>query len=134
MEKDFQKWSEKKKIIEAKTNRPFFHEREIWFCYLGINIGSEQDGDSKEFARPIIIFRKFSKDICWVLPVTTSNRAVATHLQKYYFPIASLDLIRGAVILSQLRLIDTKRLANLIGIMKEEEFKELTKRLKALLP
>ncbi len=44
MKKDFGNWHNKKDKLENIEKRPFFKEREIWFCYLGLNIGDEEDG------------------------------------------------------------------------------------------
>ena len=63
IKKDFQKWHSKKSQIDDIENRPFFHEREIWFCYLGTNVGFEQDGSDKDFLRPIVVIKKFNNQI-----------------------------------------------------------------------
>ena len=44
MKKDFEKWHKKKTDIDNSSKRLFFHEREVWFCSIGMNIGYEQDG------------------------------------------------------------------------------------------
>ncbi len=49
MEKEFQKWHKKKEEVEKTISRPFFHERENWYCVLGIKVGFEQDGKGKDF-------------------------------------------------------------------------------------
>ncbi|MCX6731808.1 MAG: hypothetical protein NTX55_02350, partial [Candidatus Parcubacteria bacterium] len=74
MEKDFDRWNEKKKKIHNRTDAPFFHKREIWWCSLGVNIGFEQDGSSIEYYRPIIILKGMSKQTCFVIPLTASSR------------------------------------------------------------
>lgn len=50
MKKDFDKWNNRKKIIDQKeiSNQMFFNEREIWWGSLGVNIGYEQDGKNDE--------------------------------------------------------------------------------------
>jgi len=60
MKKDFQKWHTKKEQVDAVGGRLFFHEREIWWCLLGVNIGSEQDGRGVNFTRSVLIFKKFN--------------------------------------------------------------------------
>ncbi len=49
MEKDFNKWNDKKNSINDISDIPNFHEREIWICFLGLNIGFEQDGAGDNF-------------------------------------------------------------------------------------
>ena len=48
MEKDFDKWNESKKVIHHNNEDKFYHEREVWWCSLGINIGFEQDGKDED--------------------------------------------------------------------------------------
>ncbi|MDO8183558.1 MAG: hypothetical protein Q7T49_01050 [bacterium] len=37
MEKDFTNWFQNKKKIDAEEKPPFYHEREVWWCALGVN-------------------------------------------------------------------------------------------------
>ncbi|MBI2023161.1 type II toxin-antitoxin system PemK/MazF family toxin [Candidatus Giovannonibacteria bacterium] len=134
MEKDFQNWHNKKSNIDKIEKRPFFHEREIWFCYLGANIGFEQDGSGEEFLRPVLIVRKFNNEIFWGIPLTKAHKKLAKKAEKYYFSFSFISDIKSAAILSQIRLIDARRLSRHIGIMPDAEFIKLIEKLKALLP
>ena len=125
MKKDYKKWHPlKKKINNADDARPFFHEREIWFCYLGENVGFGQDGVGDDFLRPIIVVRKFNNEIFWGLPLTKKEKK-----SPYYFafPFAAGTSV---AILSQIRLIDAHRLSYHIGEIAEINFAQLKKRLK----
>ncbi len=51
MYKNFMVWHEVKSDIDAKESKTFFHEREVWWCSLGLNIGFEQDGKGNDFSR-----------------------------------------------------------------------------------
>lgn len=133
MKKDFQKWHTKKSEISEIKKSPFFHEREIWFCYLGANVGFEQDG-GEEFLRPVIVFRKFNNEIFWAIPLTKSKKKLSKKTEQYYFPFSFLPEITSLAILSQIRLVDAKRLSRHIGTINEDDFGELKKKLKALLP
>ncbi len=133
MEKDFDKWNEKKKKIHTIPLVPFFHEREIWFCYLGANVGFEQDG-GEEFLRPILIIRKFNNEIFWGIPLTKSRKKIRKNAEQYYYPFVFVEGITSVAVLSQIRLIDARRLSRHIGSLPEEEFDKLKKKLKALLP
>ena len=110
--------------------RPGFHEREIWDCYLGENVGFEQDGKGDQFLRPVVILRKFNNEVLWAIPLTSAIKK-----SPYYFVISfGEDTKKSSVILSQTRLIDAKRLAYTIGEVSKEEFEELKKKLKELIP
>ena len=82
MPKDFDKWNTQKKKVHGRAEQILFHEREIWWCSLGINIGVETDGKNDNFERPILVLKKFNKDMVWVVPITSRKGPV-----KYYYPI-----------------------------------------------
>ena len=55
MLKDFDRWNEHKKTLDANSApRVYVHECELWFAHLGTNIGFEQDGRDDESLRPIL--------------------------------------------------------------------------------
>lgn len=127
MDKDFDKWNKKKKIIHKNTLPPLFSEREVWWCNLGINVGSEEDGKGENYLRPILILRKFNKNIFYGLPITSKIKEGI-----FYISINSGE-VKGSLILSQMRLIDAKRLSHLLGKITENEIIEIKKKLKNLL-
>jgi mRNA interferase MazF len=119
MKKDFWEWHEKKRWIHNEKIRPFFKEREIWFCSLGANIGFEEDGSGDEFLRPVIILKQFGATTFFAIPLTRTVR-----LGKYYFSCT----IRGEIntaLLSQGRSLDAKRLRYKIGEISKNEFNTL---------
>lgn len=121
MQKDFWSWHKIKEQIEAK-NRPVFKEREVWWSWAGANIGLEQDGKGEYFMRPLLVFKKFNKETLWTLPVTTKVKHNTFH--------QSIDLFDGVpryVNLSQLKLVDAKRLRKKIGTIQEAEHIKIQK-------
>lgn len=128
MHKDFDKWNKQKKRIHKNKCRPFVHEREIWWCSLGTNVGFEQDGGGEDFLRPVVILKKFNNQIVWIIPLTHTDKGTA-----YYFSF-TVDGGKSVAILSQLRLIDVSRLSHKMGVISKEDFKWLNKKLKALMP
>jgi len=131
MKKDYKKWMAQKTPINNDKVRPFFHEREIWFSSLGENVGFEQDGDKETYLRPVLIVRKFNNEIFWGVPLTKSNKQKDN---RYYYSFCFIKGIISLAVLSQIRLIDSKRLARQIGTMKGDDFKRVKEKLKALLP
>lgn len=129
MKKDFQKWHKKKERVNDIEKRPFFHEREIWFCHLGVNVGFEQDGMGEDFQRPIVILHKFNNEICWVIPLSKTEKR-----NKYYFAFQFDKVTTSVAIISQIRLLDAQRLSRKIGEMNGDEFNGLKNKIKALLP
>ena len=127
MTKDFQGWHDKKSDIHENKTRVFFHQSEIWFASVGLNIGFEQDGQGDAFLRPVLVIKKFSNDTLWCLSLTRSTKKNA-----YHYPF-SLNSEVSTVILSQLRLIDAKRLQYKIGDLPEKEFGEVKEKLRQFL-
>lgn len=127
MEKDFQKWHNKKGEINRNQDIPYFYEREIWWCSLGLNIGFEQDGKNENFERPIVILKKFNKHIFWAVPLTSKQK-----FGKYYYHFVFGNETSAAIV-SQLRLISSKRLLRKIGMISESDFARIKKIVKTFL-
>jgi mRNA interferase MazF len=127
MAKDYKKWIPVKQVVHNERPRIFFDEREIWFGYLGENIGFEQDGRGEEFLRPLLVLKKFNNEICWTIPLTTSNK-----IGKYYFSFL-LNKETSTAILSQIRLVDAKRFKYKMGTLEEKVFLQLKLKIRQLL-
>jgi len=120
MKKDFQQWHNAKEKIDNSSRRIFFHEREVWWCSIGVNVGFEQDGKGEYFARPVIVFKKFNNEVFWGIPLSTKIKK-----GKFYTTINLEDNIPRVAIISQLRLIDGKRLYQKLGFINEIDYKNL---------
>ena len=128
MQKDFDQWNEIKKGLHDRDRVPFYHEREIWWCALGINIGSEQDGSGEESRRPVLILKGLSAKTCLVVPLTTSSRK---HSLRPSVGVVGDKEARA--LLSQLRVVDTKRLISKVGYLKQVTFEFIRKAVKTML-
>ncbi|MES3031361.1 MAG: type II toxin-antitoxin system PemK/MazF family toxin [Patescibacteria group bacterium] len=128
MKNEFDKWSQYKQSIHHGNSSPFFKEREIWWCLLGKNIGFEQNGDDKEYKRPVLIIKRLSLHTCFIVPLTSSE-----HKHSMRIPIGFIENMDASVIISQLRIIDTKRLARKICMLEKEKFETTRKAIKDLL-
>ena len=128
MEKDFDTWNEEKKRIHASEESKDFHEREIWWCNFGVNVGSEQDGTGAEFQRPVLVLRGMSRGTCYVVPLTTSPKQHKLRIQ-----IGLVEDKQASALMSQMRLIDTKRFVNKVGFLDQDTFAIVRKAAKDLL-
>lgn len=128
MDKDFNKWNIEKQNIHAQNENKLYHAREVWWCSLGVNVGFEQDGTGVDAQRPVIIMKGFSKQVCLIIPLTTSKK-----VNLYHFALGKINGRDSFVILSQIRLIDTKRLINKVGVIEKSMFEEIRKATKDLL-
>ena len=127
MIKDFDGWNENKKRVDAGTAR-FYTVREVWWCNFGVNIGTEQDGKGKNYLRPCVIVRSFGKDACLVVPLTTSKRE---HALRVDIGVVQAESAKANI--SQMRVIDTRRLAEKVGFLNKEVFAALKNRIRGLL-
>ena len=128
MHKDFDTWNKNKKIIHAENENKLYHEREVWWCSLGVNIGFEQDGTGTVGERPILILKGFSKQVCLVIPLTTSEKK-----NPYHISLGKVDGKNACAIISQIRLVDTKRLINKVSVVERKLFEKIRKAAKDLL-
>lgn len=126
--KNYSQWGDIKTTVHNEKERPFFHEREIWFCVLGENVGFEQDGRGEEYLRPVVIVRKFNNEVCLVVPLT-KNQKKGIH----YFSFSYKEELISTAILSQVRLVDAKRLDYKSGTISETDFVALKQKLRQLI-
>jgi len=126
-EKDFDQWNKVKQETHAEEPR-LYTVREIWWCRIGANVGFEQDGSGRLFLRPVVIMRAFGPNICLTLPLTASKRRHPLRIS-----VGDVQGKQASALLSQMRIIDTRRLVEKVGFMDKQIFMELKKALKALL-
>lgn len=119
MEKDFDGWNRIKKQTDTQTRIPFFYEREVWWCTIGINVGSEQNG-GEGFLRPVVVLKKFNGHMFWGVPLTGKRKT-----GKFYIPITTAGKHSSSAILSQLRLYDSRRLFKKMGTLSKEKYTTL---------
>ena len=122
MQKDFAKWGVLKESTNSSAETKLYHVRQVWWCKLGANIGFEQDGTGEEFERPLLILSAMSQHTCYVAPLTTSLKK-----HKYRIPVGDVDGKQASALISQIRLIDTKRLVNKIGFLDQTIFDSVKK-------
>ena len=91
-------------------------------------VGFEQDGTGDVGERPVLILKGFSRQVCLAVPLTTSKKK-----NPYHVSIGTIDGREASAIISQIRLVDTKRLINKVGYINRELFDAIKKAVKNLL-
>ena len=115
--KDFDGWIVKKKESHYKEALPpMFKERDIWWVSIGINVGFEEDGKHENFVRPVLVIKKFNREIFLGVPLSTKLKD-----NKYYVPISVKGEIVSAMT-SQLRVFSSKRIWNKLAELDESDF------------
>ena len=129
MHKEFDPWNEIKKKTDAQSDYlPLYHERQVRWCRLGVNVGFEQDGTGEGYSRPVLILKGFSRRACLVVPLTTSHKK-----SLYHVPVGTVDGREAFAIISQIRLVDTRRLYLLVGTLDKKTFESVRKAIKDML-
>jgi mRNA-degrading endonuclease toxin of MazEF toxin-antitoxin module len=119
--KEYIYWIYKKIKLNERVRSVQINEKEIYWCSLGENIGDEENGKGNDFRRPVMVFKKFNNSICWAIPMTTKNKD-----NKYYVKVSLNSTIQSAMI-SQMRLLDTRRFDEKIGFINQEDFNSVKK-------
>ncbi len=128
MDKDFDGWNRKKKEINGFVQKPFFREREIWWCAAGLNVGFEQDGSGKSYSRPVVIVRGFNESMFFGVFLTGKRKE-----GKYHMYLGKVGGRDSTAVLSQSRLTDTRRLIRKMTTIDEVTFETLKVRLREVL-
>ena len=125
--KNYDAWNSVKKELDSLDNKVFFKEREIFWMSIGENIGFEQNGKGEIFSRPVLIVKKFSKNIFYGIPLSTKIKD-GTFFYAFEFQgkMSNALLVQG-------RLFDSKRLENKMGMLEKDEFQLLKVKLRELL-
>jgi mRNA interferase MazF len=120
MNKNFDDWIILKENIHEKSQKPrFFKERQIWWCALGENIGTETNGKSEFFSRPVLIYKKLSQNTFVGLSMTSKDKS-----GSWYVPITQHKK-ETKVVLSQIRVMDEKRLYKLMGELDDKDWQRV---------
>ena len=122
MEKDFDRWNEKKKHLNEPRDPVYFRDGEVWWVHLGLNVGFEIDGKDDNFARPVIVLRKYNKYSFLALPLTTSPKA-----NRWKLHIGQISGKQAWAVLSQLRNIDSRRLYQKVATVSAEQLGQIKK-------
>lgn len=110
MVKKFLEWiGLKEKLHLQNYEPPLFKENEIWWCYVGENIGIEVNGKSSKFTRPVLILKKYDRYSFFGLPLSTKSKTGTWYVPIYFLGIPQI------VVLSQSRVFDYRRLDRKMG-------------------
>jgi mRNA interferase MazF len=106
----------KQQLHEVSTEPPLVSERDIWWASIGENVGSEINGKSALFSRPVIVLKKLSHTFYFVIPTTTQAKD-----GSWYVPFRQHGKDMNAC-LHQARAIDYRRLSSRLGTIDGDDF------------
>ena len=125
--KDFNEWNKQKIKTQREEQNRWCQPRDIWWGSLGVNVGYEQDGKGTSFLRPVVILRSFGIHTALVVPLTTSKKK-----NMYHVSLGTQTGVQSYAIVTQIRLIDTKRLFEKRGKVDEKVFEIIKEAIKTL--
>jgi mRNA interferase MazF len=115
--KRFLEWIGLKEKLHLSQHRPpLVSERDVWWASMGENVGSEMNGKSARFSRPVLIFKKLAHGFYLVAPTTTQ-----AHQGSWYVHV-HLKEQDEFVCLNQIRVIDYRRLHSKLGQIDTDNF------------
>lgn len=121
------KWNIVKKDIDKQNLKKQVEIQRIYWVSIGQNVGSEVFGKGKDFARPVLVVKIFYNHTFLGIPRTSKTQ---NKRGKLYFKFKdSKDRLQVAL-LGQMRTFDTKRKANYISKMSDENFAKLKEKIK----
>ena len=115
--KRFLEWIGLKEQLHHKTKKPsYVSEGDIWWAGIGENVGSEINGKSQFFSRPVIILKKLSHGFYFVVPTTTKKKH-----GSWYVSFRQKNKNMNAC-LHQMRAMDFRRFYSKLGRLDETDF------------
>ena len=128
MSKKFDEWNNiKQKLHNKKSKIIIPKNREIYWASIGVNVGFEQDGKGEIFSRPVLVVKRYSKNLFFGVPLSTQIK------EGSFFYTFTLNKKQSNALLVQAKTYDTKRLENRIGMISKDDFQTLKIKLKDLL-
>jgi mRNA interferase MazF len=105
----------KEKLHGLKHQPPLVSRGDLWWASLGENVGSEINGKSKLFSRPVIIFKKLAHAFYFVIPTTSK-----IHEGTWYVEFRHQEMNMVAC-LHQARAMDHRRLSTKLGTLDDAD-------------
>ncbi len=125
----FDDWCKIKRELDAQDEiERFYNVRDVWWSNFGKNIGFEEDGKDKDFVRPVVVIKALGPHTFLCAPLTTSDK-------EHYFrvDIGKVDGKPAKALISQIRVIDTRRLQEKIDRIPWSKLNAIKKVIKDML-
>lgn len=125
----YNSWNRKKQSLEddCRFAKIYFKPGDVWWCSIGLNLGSEALGKGPEFRRPVLVLKKLSSDLCVVLPLTSKSKSGT------WFVDVTLHGETRWVMLYQIRTLHKKRFQRKMGQLDDMDFQRVKEKLETLL-
>jgi mRNA-degrading endonuclease toxin of MazEF toxin-antitoxin module len=123
----FNNWNNLKQKIDKKNIIPF-KQGEIYFVSVGQNIGYEIYGKKELYLRPVLVYRKLSKQTFIGIPLSSKQKD-----GTYFYTFRYSDKTLSTALLNQIRVFDIKRAEYFDGTIKISDLGKLKDKLLKLM-
>lgn len=120
--KDFNHWNKKKIQIDGFVEFQHPKEGEVWWCSIGVNIGSEVYGKGADYTRPVLVINAEGSESFIGIPLTSNIKS-----RKYACIIKTDDGVLHTALIYQIRSFDKRRLTERKHILSKEEYSKVKK-------
>ena len=118
--KDFDSWNLLKKEIHNRNVKQTYHESEIWWASIGVNIGFEEDGKNNAYERPVLVLRKYGKELFFGIPLSTVQKEGI-----FYLNFQTELGMKYSVLLSQAKVFSSRRLLRKVSKLSRGKIKRI---------
>ncbi len=136
----YYEWAIQKRNLNLIDNFPRPKKRQVWWCVIGKNVGSEQSCD-EGFERPVLVVRVFGS-IFWGIPITSSDPENKKETNPLYFKLeetqytsnsGEIKTLHGFIALHQMRVYDGRRLKRKILKIDNKLFEKIIEKVRSLI-
>ena len=115
--KDFINWGKTKIKLDGLATFRHPKEKEIWWCGIGVNIGSEVYGKGVRFSRPVLVINAEGGETFVGIPLTSGVKT-----KKYSCVIKTDDEVLHTALVYQIRSFDKRRLQEKMYTLSDKEY------------
>ena len=119
MLQNFLDWIDLKFRINNNSKSPLYAERDVYWCSIGQNIGDEEYGKGAMFSRPVLVLKKYNKNLFFGIPLTTKVKD-----NVYYSRLVFKDKEICAM-LFQGRVLDSRRMGAKMRTVSRNDYNQI---------
>ncbi|NPA55866.1 MAG: adenylyl-sulfate kinase [Epsilonproteobacteria bacterium] len=123
----FDSWNEIKKQTDNIQRKITIKPREIYWVKVGYNIGMEIYGKGDNFARPVIVVKRLTKDLFFGIPLSMQIKQ-GDYFYTFEYVNKERGLLQNSALLLQAKIFSVKRIMNKSGMINKNDFDEIIKR------
>ena len=125
---NFDNWNEVKKTTQKSKRKLGIKPREIFWVKIGQNVGSEEYGKDKNFARPVIVINKLTSDLFIGVPLTSTLKN-NDYFHSFSYENKTNGIVENSAMILQVKALSIKRVMNKTGMINKNDFDKIVEKL-----